>query len=78
MRHARGDLETDVWGSLGALPGVHIVDASILPSVPPTPLAFTVMANAHRIASRCAVADGLPVGGRGAKGADSVGLIPSP
>ncbi len=59
MRHAPKDLETDKWGSLQALPGIHIVDASVLPSVPASPVAFTAMANAHRIASQCAVHDGL-------------------
>ncbi len=59
MRHSPGRLETDKWGSLQALPGIHIVDASVLPTVPASPLAFTVMANAHRIASLCEVQDGL-------------------
>jgi hypothetical protein len=51
MRRIPGGLETDEWGSLPSLRGVHIVDASVLPSVPASPVAFTVMANAHRIAS---------------------------
>jgi len=53
MRRIPGDLETDEWGSLPSLRGVHIVDASVLPFVPASPVAFTVMANAHRIATRC-------------------------
>jgi len=57
MRQVPRGLETDIWGTLSALPGVHIVDASVLPSVPASPLAFTVMANAHRIASKCVVRD---------------------
>ena len=55
MRPAPGDLQTDRWGSLPSLPGVHLIDATILPTVPAGPLAFTVMANAHRIASECPV-----------------------
>lgn len=55
MRRAPDDLQTDRWGSLPLLPGVHLVDATILPTVPAGPLAFTVMANAHRIASECPV-----------------------
>jgi choline dehydrogenase-like flavoprotein len=57
MRRTPQGLETDVWGSLPSLRGVHIVDASVLPSVPASPIAFTVMANAHRIASRCPLPD---------------------
>jgi choline dehydrogenase-like flavoprotein len=50
---ARPDaLETDVLGRLAALPGVHLVDASVLPSIPATTVTLTVMANAHRIGSQ--------------------------
>jgi choline dehydrogenase-like flavoprotein len=38
------------------LRGVHIVDASVLPTIPASPTAFTVMANAHRIASEVPLA----------------------
>ncbi len=55
MRGAPGLLETDRWGSLQQLAGVHLVDASILPAIPASTIAFTVMANAHRIASACPV-----------------------
>ncbi len=51
------DLETDRLGRLPQLPAVHLVDASVLPSVPASTIAFTVMANAHRIASECPVPD---------------------
>ena len=53
MRSTPKGLETDLWGRLPDLPGVHVVDSSILPTIPAGPLAFTVMANAHRIASEC-------------------------
>jgi choline dehydrogenase-like flavoprotein len=33
---------------------VHLVDASVLPSIPATSITFSVMANAHRIASTAA------------------------
>jgi choline dehydrogenase-like flavoprotein len=56
MRHSPGEYETDRLGMLPALPGVHIVDSSILPSVPASPTAFTVMANAYRIGSELEVA----------------------
>lgn len=57
MRNFPVGLETDPWGRVPGLPGVHIVDASVLPSVPAGPMAFTVMANAHRIASECPITD---------------------
>lgn len=57
MRKAPVGLETDPWGRIPGLGSVHIVDASILPSVPAGPVAFTVMANAHRIASECPIGD---------------------
>jgi choline dehydrogenase-like flavoprotein len=50
-----GRLQTDVFGQLADLPRVHIVDSSVLPSLPATTLTYTVMANADRIA-RAAVA----------------------
>jgi hypothetical protein len=55
MRKAPVELETDEWGNIPALPGLHVVDASVLPSLPAGPAAFTVMANAHRIASECPI-----------------------
>ena len=51
MRRIPETFETDTLGRLPSLPGVHVVDASVLPTVPASPTAFTVMANAHRIAS---------------------------
>jgi choline dehydrogenase-like flavoprotein len=60
MRRAPGELETDALGQLPALPGVHIVDSSSLPSLPAATLTYTVMANAHRIASALAGADTSP------------------
>lgn len=41
--------ETDLLGRPYSCQRVHVVDASILPDIPGTPLAFTVMANAMRI-----------------------------
>jgi len=55
MKNAPSAFETDRWGCLPKLPGIHVVDASVLPSIPAAPLAFTVMANAHRIASECPI-----------------------
>ncbi len=50
MQQSPGPLETDALGQLRELPGVHLVDSSVLPSLPATTFTYTVMANAHRIA----------------------------
>jgi len=47
-----GELDTDPLGRLSALPHVHLIDASIFPSIPATSITLTVMANAHRIATQ--------------------------
>lgn len=51
MRSEPGKLETDTLGRLPGWDRVHIIDASIFPSVPATTVTISVMANAHRIAS---------------------------
>lgn len=55
MRLTPTGLETDLWGRISGLPRVHLVDSCVLPTIPAGPLAFTVMANAHRIASECPI-----------------------
>jgi ferredoxin len=45
-----GPLTTDRLGRLEAWSRVHLVDASVFPSVPATTFTLTIMANAHRIA----------------------------
>ncbi len=45
-------LETNLHGEMDRLPNVHIVDASVFPSVPAPTITFTAMANAHRIATK--------------------------
>lgn len=50
MRHLPDELECDTLGRPGGLSRVHIVDASVLPSIPATTITIGVMANAHRIA----------------------------
>jgi choline dehydrogenase-like flavoprotein len=42
--------QTDCLGRPFSCQRVHVVDASVLPSIPATPVAYTVMANASRIA----------------------------
>lgn len=44
-------LETDILGRPNGLPRIHIVDGSVLPTIPATTITFSIMANAHRIAS---------------------------
>ena len=51
MRENPGEFETDAMGRLHGFPHVHIVDASVLPSIPATTVTFTLMANSHRIAT---------------------------
>ncbi|MDX2238678.1 MAG: GMC oxidoreductase [Hyphomonadaceae bacterium] len=51
MRDAPRGLETDTIGRIAGLSRVHVVDASVLPAIPATTITFSVMANAHRIAS---------------------------
>ena len=57
MKRLPAGLETDEWGRFPDFPGLHVVDSTVLPALPAAPLAFTVMANAHRIASECPLPD---------------------
>jgi choline dehydrogenase-like flavoprotein len=49
MRHNPRNFETDIFGRPAGLQRVHVVDASVLPSIPATTITLTVMANAYRI-----------------------------
>jgi choline dehydrogenase-like flavoprotein len=52
--HCGGDAGvtgSDRLGRVGGWSRVHLVDASVFPSVPATTFTLTVMANAHRIAT---------------------------
>jgi choline dehydrogenase-like flavoprotein len=51
MRRSPRDFETDRLGRLPGLDRVHLVDSSVLPSLSAATFTYTVMANAHRIAS---------------------------
>jgi choline dehydrogenase-like flavoprotein len=48
---ADGPLTTDRLGRMDQWSRVHLVDASVFPTVPATTFTLTIMANAHRIAS---------------------------
>ena len=49
MRQQPGPMESDCLGRPQGWKHLHVVDASVLPSVPATTITFSVMANAHRI-----------------------------
>lgn len=51
MVRSPSGLQTDLLGRLAGLSRIHLVDASVLPSIPATTIAFSAMANAHRIAT---------------------------
>ncbi|MGA9374748.1 MAG: GMC oxidoreductase [Mycobacterium sp.] len=46
-----GEFSSDLDGRIGSMRNVHLVDASIFPTVPATTFTLTIMANAHRIAT---------------------------
>jgi choline dehydrogenase-like flavoprotein len=58
MRREPSELETDTLGRLPQWDRVHLVDATVLPSVPATTVTLSVMANAHRIATSVATGVG--------------------
>ena len=47
---------SDLLGRVAPWKRIHLVDASVFPEVPATTFAFTIMANAHRIATEAASA----------------------
>jgi len=52
MSKSPSDKETDMLGRPDGYQRLHFVDASIFPSISATTITYTVMANAHRIASQ--------------------------
>ena len=54
MRAQPGAFECDLLGRPQGWSRLHIVDASVLPSIPATTVTFSVMANAHRIGAETA------------------------
>ena len=51
MKKKPSNFESDLYGRPYGFNKVHIVDASIFPSVPATTITLTIMANAYRIAN---------------------------
>lgn len=54
MKKTPGAWQTDSLGRLHGHERVHLVDSSVLPSIPATTFTYAVMANASRIASKSA------------------------
>jgi hypothetical protein len=52
-RDRQGGFESDLLGRVAPWRQIHLVDASVFPSVPATTFTLTIMANAHRIARAC-------------------------
>ena len=52
MRTSPKEGETDILGRPAGFDRVHLIDASVFPSIPASTITFSVMANAHRIASQ--------------------------
>lgn len=55
MRATPEPLQTDLLGRLPDFRRVHLVDASVLPSLPATTITYGSMANAHRIGAAAAL-----------------------
>lgn len=51
MARQPGRHQTDILGCLPGIDRVHLVDSTVLPSIPGTTITLSAMANAHRIAS---------------------------
>ncbi len=52
MRAKPEPFESDVLGRPHGFERVHVVDATVFPSIPASTITFTILANAHRIASQ--------------------------
>jgi choline dehydrogenase-like flavoprotein len=59
MAHAPNLQQTDRMGRPHGMIRTHVVDSTIFPSIPATPITLTVMANAYRIAREVAMADAV-------------------
>ena len=49
MSELSNGLQTDIFGGVDGLDGLHVVDASVFPAIPSTSPTFVIMANAYRI-----------------------------
>jgi len=53
-RPGDADASSDVLGRPAGWRRIHLVDASVFPTIPATTITYTAMANAHRIAAAAA------------------------
>lgn len=53
MRRVPKEGESDILGRPYGFKNLHVVDSTVLPSIPATTITFSVMANSHRIATNC-------------------------
>jgi choline dehydrogenase-like flavoprotein len=53
MKKKPSEFESDLLGRPYGFNKVHIVDSTVLPTIPASTITFTIMANAHRIAKEC-------------------------
>jgi choline dehydrogenase-like flavoprotein len=53
MKEKPYGFESDLLGRPYGFERLHVVDATVLPSIPATTITFTIMANAYRIAGEC-------------------------
>ena len=60
MAHAPNPMQTDRMGRPHGMVRTHVVDATIFPTIPASPITLTVMANAYRIGQE-ALADAVGV-----------------
>jgi len=51
MSKLASGLQTDTFGGVEGLNGLHVVDAAVFPAIPSTSPTFVIMANAYRIGS---------------------------
>jgi choline dehydrogenase-like flavoprotein len=61
MRRDPGARESDLLGRPMGLARVHLIDASVFPTIPATNITLTLMANAHRIAAASTALDARSV-----------------
>ena len=55
MGEVASGLQTDIFGGVDGLDGLHVVDAAAFPAVPATSPTFVIMANAYRIGAEIAI-----------------------
>lgn len=57
MRDRPKAFESDIYGRVAGMNRIHVVDGSVLPTIPASTITYTIMANAHRIGQTSADLD---------------------